>query len=455
MLTILAFILTLGILVTVHEYGHFQVAKWCGVKVLKFSIGFGKPLWSKKVGQDQTEFVIAAIPLGGYVKMLGEEQFANEEESVNQDMSRALNRQSVGKRMTIVLAGPFANLLLAVILYWMLFMMGVVGMKPIVGKALDNSPAAAVSIGTGEMIQEINGKDVATWQDVRWILLNESLKKNSVEIQTINGQQEIHLYQMDVSSLDYDDVDHDILEKLGLTIYQPDTPARIGEIVKNSPADLASLKANDLVLAVNDHKVSDWEGFVQEIRQHPGIPLEILALREAREMRFMVTPESVVENGKTVGRIGAAFKIEQSELDQFFVTTHFSVAEAFAKAVEKTWDTGIFSLKMLGNMVLGNVSWKGMSGPVTIASYAGQSANMGIKVFIGFLALISISIGVLNLLPIPILDGGHFMYYMIEFFTGKPASEAAVSIGQRLGFFILGCMMVLALYNDMNRLITG
>ena len=455
MLTIAAFIFTLGILVIVHEYGHFQVAKWCGVKVLKFSVGFGKPLWSKKIGQDQTEFVIAAIPLGGYVKMLGEEQFAGGEESASQDWSRALNRQSVGKRMAIVLAGPFANLSLAVILYWVLFTMGIVGMKPIVGKVLDHSPAAAVSIGPGEMIQKINGKDVATWQDVRWTLLNESLKKNSVEIQAINDQQEIHLYQMDVSGLDYDDVDHDILEKLGLTMYQPDIPARIGEIVENSPAALANLKVNDLVLAINNHKVSDWESFVQEIRQHPGVPLEILALRETKPMRFMVTPESVVEDGKTVGRIGAAFKIEQSKLDQFFVTTHFSITEAFVKALEKTWDTAIFSLKMLGNMVLGNVSWKGMSGPVTIASYAGQSANMGIKVFVGFLALISISIGVLNLLPIPILDGGYFMYYMIEFFTGKPVSEAAVSVGQRLGFFILGCMMVLALYNDMNRLITG
>lgn len=455
MLTILAFIFTLGILVTVHEYGHFQVAKWCGVKVLKFSIGFGKPLWSRKIGQDQTEFIIAAIPLGGYVKMLGEEQFSGEEESVNQDMSRALNRQSVGKRMAIVLAGPFANLLLAVILYWVLFMMGVVGMKPIVGKVPDNSPAAVASIGTGEMIQKINGKNVATWQDVRWILLNESLKKGRVEIQAINAKQETHLYQMDLSSLDYDDVENDILEKLGLTIYQPDIPARIGEIVKNSPADLASLSANDLVLAVNNRKISDWEGFVQEIRRYPGVPLDVLVQRGAKEMHFIVTPESVVENGKTAGRIGAALKITQSQLDEFFVTTHFSAIGAFAKAVEKTWDTAIFSLKMLGNMVLGNVSWKGMSGPVTIASYAGQSANMGIKVFIGFLALISISIGVLNLLPIPILDGGHFMYYMVEFFTGKPVSEAAVSVGQRLGFFILGCMMVLALYNDMNRLITG
>lgn len=455
MLTILAFILTLGILVTVHEYGHFQVAKWCGVKVLKFSIGFGKPIWSKTVGQDQTEFIIAAIPLGGYVKMLGEDLSDSEEGSFgSQDMSRALNRQSVGKRMAIVLAGPFANLILAVILYWILFMMGVAGMKPIVGKVPENSPAAVASIGTGEMIQRINGKDVATWQDVRWILLNESLKKNNVEIQAINAKQEIHLYKMDLSNLDYDD-DQDILEKLGLTAFRPDIPARIGEIAKNSPADLASLKVNDLILAVNDHKVSDWEGFVQEIRQYPGISLNVLVLREAKEMRFLVTPESVIENGKTVGRIGAASKMEQSELDKYFVTPHFSVAEAFAKSVEKTWDTAIFSLKMLGNMVLGNVSWKGMSGPVTIASYAGQSANMGIKVFIGFLALISISIGVLNLLPIPILDGGHFMYYMVELFTGRPVSETAIGIGQRLGFFILGCMMVLALYNDMNRLITG
>lgn len=455
MLTVLAFILTLGILVTVHEYGHFQVAKWCGVKVLKFSIGFGKPLWSRKVGSDEMEFIIAAIPLGGYVKMLGEDSAANAEESISQDMSRALSRQSVGKRMAIVLAGPFANLLLAVILYWMLFMMGVVGMKPIVGKVLDNSPAAVVKISAGEMIQKINGKNVTTWQDVRWILLNESLKRNSVEIQSINDRKEIHLYQLDVSDIDYEDVEHDILVKLGLIIYQPDIPARIGEIVKNSPAEIALLKAGDLVLALNNKKVDNWESFVQEIRLHPGKPLKIMVLREDKELYFTVTPESVVENNKTIGRIGATFKMDQSKLDKFFVTTHYSITGAFAKAVEKTWDTAALSLKMLGNMILGNVSWKGMSGPVTIASYAGQSANMGIKVFIGFLALISISIGVLNLLPIPILDGGHFMYYMVEFFTGRPVSEAVVGVGQRLGFFILGCMMILALYNDINRLITG
>lgn len=455
MLTFLSFVVTLGILVTVHEYGHFQMARWCGVKVLKFSVGFGKPLWSKKFGQDQTEFVIAAIPLGGYVKMLGEEHSADTSESANQDMSRALNQQSVGKRMAIVLAGPMANLLLAIVLYWALFMTGVVGMKPFIGNVMENSPSAAASIGAGEMIQKVNGKDVATWQDVRWLLIKESFKTKSIEIQTIDHKNEGHLYSLDISHLNFDDENQDVVGKLGLAIYQPKIPAQVGEVIKNGPADRAGLKANDLVLSINQSKVDDWESFVKEIRLNPDKAIDILVLRDANEVHLTAKPEAVLENNKTIGRIGATFKVEQSELNQYFITTHYSVTGALSMAIEKTWDTAAFTLKMIGKMVLGEVSWKGVSGPVTIASYAGQSATMGIKVFIGFLALVSISIGVLNLLPIPILDGGHFMYYMVEFFTGKPVSESVLNIGQRLGFFILGCMMILALYNDMNRLITG
>ena len=454
MLTILAFILTLGILVTVHEYGHFQVARWCGVKVLKFSVGFGKPIWSKKLGQDQTEFVIAAIPLGGYVKMLGEEQFSDTDSPVAQDMSRAFNQQSVLKRMAIVLAGPFANLLLAVVLYWALFLSGTVGIKPFIGNVPENTPAAVGQLRSGDLIQKINGKDVATWQEVRWLLLNESLKSNNVEIQVIDARQKIHLHQITTTGLN-DDTNVDVLQKLGLTVYQPKVAARIGKVIKNSPAESAGLAVGDLVLAINDKQIGDWEALIQEIKLHPAEKIEMLIQRDSREYRFAIVPDKVRENGKTIGRIGAGFEAEQAELDQYFITQHYTVMEALVKSIEKTWETSIFSLKMLGNMLLGNVSWKGMSGPVTIASYAGQSANMGIKVFIGFLALISISIGILNLLPIPILDGGHFMYYMVEFFTGKPVSEAVISIGQRIGFFLLGWMMVLALYNDMNRLITG
>jgi len=454
MLTILAFILTLGILVTVHEYGHFQVARWCGVKVLKFSVGFGKPIWSKKLGQDQTEFVIAAIPLGGYVKMLGEEQFSDTDSPVAQDMSRAFNQQSVVKRMAIVLAGPFANLLLAVVLYWALFISGTVGIKPFIGNVPENTPAAVSQLRSGDMIQKINGKDVATWQEVRWLLLNESLKSNNLEIQVVDAHQQIHLHQITTTGFN-DDTNVDVLQKLGLTVYQPKVAARIGKVIKNSPAESAGLAVGDLVLAINNKQIGDWEALIQEIKLHPAEKIEMLIQRDSREYRFAIVPDKVRENGKTIGRIGAGFEAEQAELDQYFITQHYTVMEALVKSIEKTWETSIFSLKMLGNMLLGNVSWKGMSGPVTIASYAGQSANMGIKVFIGFLALISISIGILNLLPIPILDGGHFMYYMVEFFTGKPVSEAVISIGQRIGFFLLGWMMVLALYNDMNRLITG
>jgi len=455
MLTTLAFILTIGIVVTVHEYGHFQVARWCGVKVLKFSIGFGQPLWSKKFGKDQTEYVIAAIPLGGYVKMLGEEPLPDASQAADPDMSRALNRQSLGKRMAIVLAGPFANLLLAIFLYWVLFMAGVVGLKPVVGKLVENSPAALQNLQAGEVIQSINHQSVVSWQDARWLLLKESLKKTAIEVQTITTQQEIKTYHLNVSNINLEDEKQDILEKIGFIVAMPTVPAEIGEVIKASPAELAGLKTKDLVLELNQVKVDDWDAFVKEIRAHPEMSMTLLAQRNGQTITLNITPEAVVEKGEKIGRIGASFNMPQSELDKLFITTHYSGAGALLKAVEKTWDTATFSLKMLGNMVLGNVSWKGMSGPVTIASYAGQSANMGIKAFIGFLALISISIGVLNLLPIPILDGGHFMYYMVEFFTGHPVSEAVMNVGQRIGVLILAFMMVLAFYNDINRLITG
>lgn len=459
MLTIAAFIFTIGLLVTVHEYGHFQVAKWCGIKVLKFSIGFGKPLWSRKFGQDQTEFILAAIPLGGYVKMLDEREFSTEESEQasysNAELHRAFNRQSVYKRIAVVLAGPVANLLLAILFYWVLFMMGVVGMKPTLGKVIEHSPAASANFVAGDTIQKVNGKNVSTWQEVSWTLLNESLKNTSVEIETINHYQQIHIHQLGLSDINLDHTNKDTLAVLGLTINQPDIPARIGNVTTNSPADLAGLKTNDLVLMISDTKVNVWEDFVDVIRLHANKPVNIWVLRNSERIKLTVRPEPVIENNKTIGRIGAEFRIEQSELDKIFVTTHYSAVASLIKATEKTWETAIFSLKMLGRMVTGQASWEGVSGPVTIANYAGQSANMGIKVFIGFLALISISIGVLNLLPIPVLDGGHLMYYMAEVLTGKPVSESIMMIGQKIGFSLLGFIMIIAFYNDINRLITG
>ena len=462
MIMALTFLLTMSILVTVHEYGHYQVAKWCGVKILKFSIGFGKPLWTKPFGKDKTEFVIAAIPLGGYVKMLDEREVAAESTLESPpatyseaELTRAFNRQSVAKRIAIVLAGPLANLLLAIGLYWILFTMGIVGMKPILGKVVAHSPAAVANFTYGETIQKINGKEVTSWQEVSWILLNESLKNNSVEIEATSSSNETHIHQLDLSNVDPEAAAKDILTTSGLTINQPDIPAKIGEVTKNGIADLAGLKANDLVLSVNTTKVSVWEDFVQVVRGNPSKTLEVEVLRNSNVLNITVKPEQFTENGKTFGRIGVAFKMDQAEQDKLFVTTHYSMPVAFIKATEKTWDISVFTLKMLGKMLTGQTSLKGVSGPLTIASYAGQSAQMGLNVFIGFLALISISIGVLNLLPIPVLDGGHLMYYIVEIFTGKPTSDFALNIGQRIGFLLLGCMMILAFYNDINRLITG
>lgn len=459
MLTALAFVFTLGLLVTVHEYGHFLVAKWCGVKVLKFSIGFGKPLWTKKIGPDQTEFVIAAIPLGGFVKMLDEREFEQDVNSQTQyseaQLERAFNRQSVVKRILIVLAGPLANLLLAIFLYWLLFMMGIVGIKPMLGNVIEYSPASVAQFERGDTIQKINGKEVATWQEVSWILLNESLKSTSVEIQAISNKQEVHRHQLSLTNLNLDNASKDTLTLLGLTIHQPDIPARIGDIIKNSPADLAGLKTNDLVLLIGDTQVNVWGDFVRVIRQHANDSLSILVLRNSEKIKLTVRPEPVVENDKTIGRIGAASRVAHSDLSKIYVTTHYSAGESLIKASERTWDTAIFSLKMLGGMITGQASWKGMSGPVTIANYAGQSANMGVKVFISFLALISISIGVLNLLPIPVLDGGHLMYYVVEILTGKPVPDSVMIAGQKIGFLLLGFLMIIAFYNDINRLITG
>lgn len=454
MLTLIAFLVTIGILVTVHEYGHYQVARWCGVKVLKFSIGFGKPIWSKRFGADQTEFAVAAIPLGGYVKMHGEGLIVAQSQS-EEDAHRAFNRQSVYKRMAIVLAGPFANFLLAIVLYWALFLSGTVGLKPYVGNITPGSPAAIGGIQHGMKILKINGQDIESWQDARWVLLNDTIERPYIDMEAESDAGEISLHRLLLPQPVQDNPDVDVLEKLGLTIDEPTIPARIGELLKDGPAMQAGLKEGDLVTSLNGLSVLDWEQFVREIKKNPNQMIEIKVLRERFPLTLSIKPEAIEENGKLIGRIGAGVKVEQSEIEDYLVTQHYDVLAAFGKSLDKTLETAVISLKMLGHMVMGNVSWKSMSGPVSIASYAGQSAQMGLKVFVGFLALVSVSIGVLNLLPIPVLDGGHFMYYIVEFITGKPVSELAVNLGQKIGFILLIFTMLLALYNDLNRLIAG
>lgn len=451
MVTLFAFLLTLGLLITIHEYGHYLVARLCGVKVLQFSIGFGRALVKRKFGRDGTEFILAVFPLGGYVRMLDE----REAPVAEQELARAFNRQPVWKRMAIVAAGPLANLLLAVALYWVLFMGGVTGLKPVLGDVAEGSAAARASMKAGELVRKIDDVPVASWQDVRWLILQQSMKSSRVEIEAANGNNETHLHQLDLSDLAHDDPERDILEQLGLSPYQPAMPARVGEIIDGGAAQRDGLQVGDTIISVNGMPITGWEAFVGVVRENPGKVLPVKVAREGREVTLQLKPDSAKEGGKQIGRIGAAYRMEQHELDRLLVEIRYAPLPALSHAIGKTWDTSVFSLKMLGNMLTGAISWKGVSGPVTIASYAGQSAQIGWKAFLTFLALVSISLGVLNLLPIPVLDGGHLMYYMVEILKGSPVSERAMEVGQKIGLALLGLLMACALYNDINRIITG
>ena len=449
MLTILAFIVTLGVLITIHEYGHFQVARWAGVKVLRFSIGFGRPLFARRFGKDDTEFVVAAIPLGGYVKMLDE----REGEVAPAERPRAFNRQGVWKRIAIVSAGPMANLLLAVLLYWLLFVVGTPGLRPIIGDVPADSPAAQASMKAEELIVKVGDTTVKTWQDVRWLLLQQTLKSSTVQVEARSDAEESHLHLLDLSHVKTDE--SDILQQLGLTTFRPPWPARVGEVLPDSAAAKAGMQVNDEVVAVNGIAVSRWEDFTELVRQHPGKSMTIKVLRDHHEMSLRVTPDAVEENGKQIGRIGAAYVMTKAESARYMVNVSYAPQDGLWKAIKQTWDTSVFSLKMLGGMITGQVSWKAISGPVTIGSVAGKSADAGWKAFIGFLAIVSISLGVLNLLPVPVLDGGHLLYYTIEIFKGSPVSDAMMETGQRIGLALLGLLMACALYNDFNRFVTG
>jgi len=276
-----------------------------------------------------------------------------------------------------------------------------------------------------------------------------------VEIEAASTRDETHLHRLDLSVLAGDDFEGDMLEKLGFHPAQPEMPARVGEVVDGGAAQRDGLMVGDQIVAVDGASVPDWEAFVQRVRASAGKTMSLDITRAGAAVRLKVTPESANENGQTVGKIGAAYRMNDAELQKYLVEVKYPPFAALGHAVGKTWDTSLFSLKMLGSMVVGSVSWKGVSGPVTIASIAGQTAHIGWKAFIGFLALVSISLGVLNLLPVPVLDGGHLMYYIVEILKGSPVSERAMEVGQRIGLALLGLLMTIALYNDFNRIITG
>lgn len=447
MLTIVAFIGAISVLVFIHEFGHYWVARRCGVKVLRFSIGFGKVIYTRIIGE--TEWVVSLIPLGGYVRMLDER-----EDPVPADQVQyAFNRKPVWQRMAIVAAGPIANFLLAIVLYWVVMLHGVPGLKPTLGDIPAGTPAAIAQMQAGETLVRINDEPVPSWQEVRWALLELALQQTEVRIEawSRNGMLVTHI--LSLSGLETKDLEDDFLDKLGLHLYQPTILPVVGQFAPNSVAQAAGLQLGDVITRINDQPIHHWHELVAIVSSHANEVLRVSVLRGNVPIDLSITPRAEEKTGQ--GKFGIGPKIDKSEWDALFVEVSYPPMEALWQALRKTWETSSVSLKMFGKMLLGEVSVKNISGPVTIADYAGQSAEMGWMSYLGFLALISISLGVLNLLPIPLLDGGHLLYYAVEWIKGSAVSERGWELGQKVGIALIGTLMIFALYNDLNRLISG
>ncbi len=440
--TLLAFVVALGTLVVVHEFGHYLIARLCGVKVLRFSVGFGRVLVSRRWGRDQTEWALAAFPLGGYVKMLDE----REGPVPTQELDRAFNRQTVYKRFAIVMAGPVANFILAIFIYWVLFMHGVPGSRPVVDAPAASTPAAAAAFEKGDTIVAIGGHSVQTWEEVRLALLKHAVARDAVELQTNSEDGNSQTRRLDLSGIDSDKVNSDFLDVVGLVPMKGGPRPVLETVIPGSVAERAGIAPGDRILAIDGAPIASWDALVKTIRAKPGVPLD-LQLRRANgsQTTLHLTPETAQENGTAIGKIGVGP----------FINVQYPVGSALWHGVKKTWEMSAFTLEMLGRMIIGEVSLKNLSGPITIADYAGQSAQMGWMAYVSFMALISISLGVLNLLPVPVLDGGHLMYYTAEIIRGRPVSERALEIGQRIGMVLLFSLMAFAIYNDIYRLVGG
>ncbi|MCX7894153.1 MAG: RIP metalloprotease RseP, partial [Burkholderiales bacterium] len=368
---------------------------------------------------------------------------------------RAFNRQSVWKRIAIVAAGPIANFLLAIAIYWVLLLGGVTEPKAILGAPEAGTVAAAAGVAAGDRVVAVNGEPVATWQSLRWTLLEAALDRKRVRVEVVDAAGHVQWRDLDPGSIGADRIEGDVLGALGLRLYRPAMPAVLGKVIAGGAAERAGLRAGDRIVSVDGVAIDSWDDFVATIRRSPGKPLRIVAAEGGAAREVVVTPEPAGREGERVGRIGAAPQVDREALRELMVEVRYGPVEALGAAAAKTWDMSLFSLRMLWKMVAGDLSWRNLSGPVTIADYAGQAAQVGLAPYLAFIALISISLGVLNLLPIPLLDGGHLMYYFAEVVKGSPVSERAMEVGQRVGLTLLLFLMAFAFYNDINRLLTG
>jgi len=450
--SILAFIVAIGVLVTVHEFGHFWVARKLGVKVLRFSVGFGKPLWLWKSGVDQTEYVIAAIPFGGYVKMLDEREGEVEEH----EQARAFNQKSVWRRIAIVVAGPAFNFLFAIVAYYLIFLVGVSGVKPVIGEISNPSPAYTAGVQQGDLILAVNGIKTSSWERARFAMLEESISAEQIVLQVQGQDLQIRDKVIDIRALELlKEEQINLMRDLGVSAWRPDVPPIIAEVLPDGAARQAGLLAEDKIISLDNVVIVNATQWVNHIRANAATEMALRVLREGEEVELTITPRSRTEAGETYGYIGVRNRIEIPEAvrREMMVTERYGPLQGIAEAADKTWRMTWLTLRVLGKLVTGEASVRNLSGPITIAHYAGVSARIGLEPFLGFLAIISISLGVLNLLPVPMLDGGHLFYYLVEIFKGSPVSEQTEIIGQKIGILLLFGLMSIAIYNDLLRLV--
>ena len=450
--SVLAFVVAIGILVTVHEFGHYWVARLCGVKVLRFSVGFGKALWTKKAGTDGTEYVIAAIPLGGYVKMLDE----REEKVDESELHRAFNRQPVSKRFAIVAAGPAFNFIFAIVAYTLMYMSGVNGIKPIIGEIADPSLAFSAQIQQKDLILSVNGASTPSWEKARLTLMQQAIDSPVLELELQGEDLQIRTARLDTSGLDFlQDEKTDVMDQLGLSMWRPEIAPQIDEVIPGGAAAEAGIMAGDKIISLDNQPISNARLWVDKIRDSANKKLSLVVERDTQRVVLTLTPRSKQVEGETFGYIGVrnVVVIPPELRDKLRSVEQYGLFGAIAEAMDKTWNMSTLTLKVLGKLLIGEASVKNLSGPITIAKYAGLSAQIGLEQFFSFLAIISISLGVLNLLPVPVLDGGHLFFYCIEILKGSPVSEAIEAAGQRVGLALLLMLMTIAIYNDVLRLV--
>jgi len=442
------FIVAIGLLVAIHEFGHFWVARKTGVKVLRFSIGFGKVIWKYQKDSSTTEYVLSAIPLGGYVKMVDE----REGDVAPEDLPHAFSRKPLWARSAIVAAGPIFNLVLAVLLYWLVFMVGETGMRPVVGTVEPTTLAAQAGFVEGEEIISVNGIKTKTWRETMETLFASAMDAEEglpIQVKTQDGILLTHTLVIPLAISQEPEL---LFKELGLKAWQPTIPAVVGKVIADSVAEQAGLQTGDLILSADGSEFKDWLEWVAYVQVHPGQAMSVLVERDGLVVALTLAPESAIENEKIIGKIGVGVQVPEGLLDSLMIEYSLSPVDALTAAVKRTWYYSGATLKMMGYMFVGKASVDNLSGPISIAQYAGKSAEMGLVSFLKFLAIVSVSLGVLNLLPIPVLDGGHLLMFAVEAIKGSPVAENIQLVFQQIGMAALLGLMILAIFLDIGRL---